>query len=59
MKIRVLPQKTLDSDDPDNIAGDIKTRHEAEDASISSDEGSEVEGFYGNLQNKSPQEKKG
>ena len=37
--------KTIDSRDLDNIADDIKARPEAEDASISSDEGSEVETF--------------
>ena len=37
--------KTIDSCDLDNIAGDIGTPPEAEDASISSDERSEVCGF--------------
>ena len=37
--------KTIGSHDLDNIADDIKARPEAEDASISSDEGSEVEAF--------------
>ena len=37
--------KTIDSCDLDNIAGDIGTPPEAEDASISSDERSEVGGF--------------
>ena len=37
--------KTIGSHDLDNIADDIKARPEAEDASISSDEGSEVKAF--------------
>ena len=36
---------TIDSRDLDNIADDIEARPEAEDASVSSDEGSEVETF--------------
>ena len=37
--------KTIDSRDLDNIAADIGARPEAENASISSDEGSEVKAF--------------
>ena len=37
--------KTINSCNVDNIADDMGARPEAEDASISSDEGSEVEGF--------------